>query len=199
MDTIKLEAKLNTRQKFSLKRKQIMRKANISEDSLQELQLNTLQLSMEESKERLIVNNDILEGLEELKVEEPELEVIDEMIDRQKDTLKFNVEDTIRQKEEFTKLVLLSKLRKAGVDDPQAYMDKTLQNKMKVDSSKQKDDTATTEIIKEMSKDNDERYVFEKDGKIRKANIKKALRKHIKKATKHSPDDKKTKKKNNPY
>lgn len=197
MDTIKLEAKLNTRQKFSLKRKQIMRKANITEDSLQELQLNTLQLNMEEARERLVVNSDILEGLEELKVEEPELEVIDKMINQQRDTLKFNVEDTIRQKEELTKLVLLSKLRKAGVDDPQSYMDKTLQNKMKTDSSKQKDDVTTTAIIKEMSKENDERYVFEKDAKVRKANIKKALYKHIKKATTHNPDqdDKKTKKK----
>lgn len=198
MDTIKLEAKLNTRQKYALKRKQIMRKANITEESLQELQLNTIQQSMEESKERLIVNNDILEGLEELKVAEPELEVIDEMINQQKNTLKFEVEDTIRQKEELTRFVLLSRIRKAGVDDPQAYGDKPPAQDKTKESSKQKDDVGTTAIIEEMMEENDERFVFEKDAKVRKANIKKALRKHIKKATSHK-DDKKTKKKNNPY
>ena len=166
---------LPRKSRFALMRKQFLKKAGIDETTLEELQQITLQENLEETSERLEINMDILGIMGELQEAKPDIKVLDEMIEGQKDTLRFNVEDSIRQKEELQKLILFSKLKKAGVDNPQSYEGIAFQDKEKKESSERKEDTESKDIIDEI--DDPERFVFESKIKLKRAILKLARKK----------------------
>lgn len=159
LETSRIEKSMPRVNRYALKRARIMKKANIEPDVLDELQQVTIEEQLEESMERAEVDLEVLDTLKDIKEKDPEIEIIDSMIENQEHVLRYDVEDTIRQENEIKKQILLSKAKKAKIDDPQAYVDETFQDDKKEDSSKQENDTITEAIIKAL--DDPGRFVIE--------------------------------------
>lgn len=170
-----IEETLPRKSKFALARKRFMKKAGIDELDLDELAHISMEERLDEMQEKLMINSDILDSLEEIKEDKPDLkEAVDTMISDQKSTLRFNVEDAVRMKEDLSKSILLSKLKRANIDDPMSYVDQAFQTEQKEESSEQKDDTTTTDIIDEMTKDDPNRFIVNAKKDIKRAVLKMA-------------------------
>lgn len=188
-----IEETLPRKSKYALQRKRFMKKAGIDELDLEELAHISMEERLDEMKEKLMINSDILDSLEEIKEDKPDLkEAVDTMISEQKNTMKFNVEDAVRMKEDLSKSILLSKLKRANIDDPMSYVNQTFQTEQKEESSEQKDDTATTDIIDEMMKEDPNRFIVN----AKKQDIKRAVLKMARKKQRLAELDEKKNKKN---
>ena len=168
-----IEETLPRKSKYALVRKRFMKKAGINELDLDELTHITMKERLDEIQEKLMINSDILDSLEEIKEDKPDLkETVNTMISDQKSTLRFNVEDAVRMKEDLSKSILLSKLKRANIDDPMTFVNQIFQTEQKEESSEQRDDITTTDIIDEMTKDDPNRFIVNAKKDIKRAVLK---------------------------
>ena len=75
-------------------------------------------------------------------------------------------------KEDLSKSILLSKLKRANIDDPMTFVNQIFQTEQKEESSEQRDDITTTDIIDEMTKDDPNRFIVNAKKDIKRAVLK---------------------------